>query len=267
MADKPELVPRRLSLDNLEKNGIGVLVDSRDVDDELEWRNEKLPRLLRDPFLEVTLRSLFKGPGFRTPARWKVTEPDGLESAGLSWMEFGEPGPEALFLVMDKKLGRCPVFFFVVVLRNDAFSSGIEADFVTPGGGVADATGRRGSLGGGGGGGASRPGGAGAERLSEEMGRGEGRRKSPMNEVAELDLSAAGGSEDPPGQGGSSLSVARPFEFRRDRKETLELYPESVLENGLWDVSEVGLETKPLSGRVIVWALDTASLFPPPARL
>ena len=59
--------------------------------------------------------------------------------------------------------------------------------------------------------------------------------------------------------------MSGPFEFRRDRKETLELYPESVLENGLLDVSEVGLEMKPLSGRVIVWALDAASFFPPSA--
>ena len=232
MADKPELVPRRLSFDDFLKNGIGVLVDSRDVDDDPEWRNEKLPRLLRDPFLEVTLRSLFRAPGFRTPARWMVAELETLDSAGLNWMEFGDLGPEALFRAMDKKLGRCPVFFLVAVLRKEAFRSGMEADFVTAGGGVADATGRM-SLGGGGGGEASRPVGAGVERLSKEIGRGEGRRKSPRNEVAESDLSATDGSEDWSGHGGSSFSVTGPFEFRRDRKETLELYPESVLENGL----------------------------------
>ena len=101
MADRPELVPRRLSLNGFEKNGIGVLVDSREVDDEPGLRNERLPRLLRDPFLDATLRSLLKGPGFRTAARWVVGELDTLESAGISWMEFGDPGPEAVSVVMD----------------------------------------------------------------------------------------------------------------------------------------------------------------------
>ena len=243
------------------KKGIGVEVDSREVEDEPEWRNERLPRLPRDPFLDVTLRSLFRGPGFCTAARWMVAEPDTLESDGLSWIEFGERGPAALFLDIDKKPGRYPIFFFDFVLRIEAFSNGIDADFVTAGG-FAGAEGLV-SLGGGGGGGASLSGGLGADGLSKEMGRGDGRRNSPRNEVAELDLSAAGGLELPSGRGGSSLSIVSAFEFRRDRNETFELYPESVLENGLWEVSDVGLEMKPLSGLLIVWALDVVS-FPPP---